>query len=236
MKVIYDGPEAGIVNNNPLTGDLEWDLDTQISTHGPEERSSSSTSTTSRTFTDPEVARGINMFVSQDKATALSASLGECDYIAFLDGAMLTTDEALAEGALQGQSIVRLDGRQRLRLPRGRLERRARGSARRQLAGRRRVHDRGRRHDAARRLERQVQEQRSPGSAAAAASRLGRRLRRGRCRRTPPARPGSSPTRAAAASPTSPRWRTATRRTSSTAGTRPARTDRASAAPASPAR
>ena len=62
------------------------------------------------TFTDPEVARGINMFVSQDKATALSASLGECDYIAFLDGAMLTTDESLAEGALQGQSMFASTG------------------------------------------------------------------------------------------------------------------------------
>jgi pseudomonalisin len=50
------------------------------------------------------------MFVSQDRATALSASLGECDYIAFLDGAMLTTDEALAEGALQGQSAFASTG------------------------------------------------------------------------------------------------------------------------------
>ena len=39
----------------------------------------------------------MNMFVDQDEATALSASLGQCDYIAFLDGAMVTTDEALAE-------------------------------------------------------------------------------------------------------------------------------------------
>jgi pseudomonalisin len=109
VKIVYDGPEGGIVENNPLTGDVEWDLDTQISTMVP---------TTVKelyvydvaTFTDPEVARGINMFVEQDKATALSASLGECDYIAFLDGAMLTTDEALAEGALQGQSMFASTG------------------------------------------------------------------------------------------------------------------------------
>jgi pseudomonalisin len=103
VKVIYDGPQAGIVNNNPLTGNLEWDLDTQISTLVPKAVKQLDIYDVA-TFTDPEVARGINVFVSEDKATALSASLGECDDIAFLDGAMLTTDEALAEGALQGQS------------------------------------------------------------------------------------------------------------------------------------
>jgi pseudomonalisin len=95
VQVIYDGPQAGIVNNNPLTGNLEWDLDTQISTLVPHAVQQLDIYDVA-TFTDPEVARGINMFVSQDQATALSASLGECDYIAFLDGAMLTTDEALA--------------------------------------------------------------------------------------------------------------------------------------------
>ena len=103
VKVVYDGPEAGIVESNPLTGSLEWDLDTQISTMVPKAVKTLYIYDVA-TYTDPEVARGINMFVAQDKATALSASLGECDYIAFLDGAMLTSDEALAEGALQGQS------------------------------------------------------------------------------------------------------------------------------------
>ncbi len=109
VQVIYDGPEAGIVNNNPLTGNLEWDLDTQISTMVPKAVHQLDIYDVA-TFTDPEVARGINMFVEQDKATALSASLGECDYIAFLDGAMLTTDEMLAEGALQGQSMFASTG------------------------------------------------------------------------------------------------------------------------------
>ena len=109
VNVVYDGPQAGIVNNNPLTGNLEWDLDTQISTLVPKAVKQLDIYDVA-TFTDPEVARGINMFVSQDDATALSASLGECDYIAFLDGAMLTTDEALAEGALQGQSMFASTG------------------------------------------------------------------------------------------------------------------------------
>ena len=103
VNVRYDAPAAGIVNNNPLTGNAEWSLDTQIST----EMAHSVKALTIYdvgTFTDPEVARGINLFVSDDRASALSVSLGECDYIAFLDGAMVSTDEALAEGALQGQS------------------------------------------------------------------------------------------------------------------------------------
>jgi pseudomonalisin len=109
VQVIYDGPKAGIVNNNPLTGSAEWDLDTQISTMVAQSVKKLDVYDVG-TFTDPEVARGINMFVSQDQAKALSASLGECDYIAFIDGAMLTTDEALAEGALQGQSMFASTG------------------------------------------------------------------------------------------------------------------------------
>jgi len=109
VSVIYDGPQAGIVNDNPLTGNLEWDLDTQYSTMVPKAVRQLDIYDVA-TFTDPEVARGINLFVEQDKAQALSASLGECDYIAFLDGAMLTTDEELAEGALQGQSMFASTG------------------------------------------------------------------------------------------------------------------------------
>lgn len=109
VQVIYDGPKAGIVNNNPLTGNLEWDLDTQESTMvaGAVKRIYIYDVAT---FTDPEVARGINMFVAQDRARNLSASLGECDYIAWFDGAMVTTDESLAEGALQGQSAFASTG------------------------------------------------------------------------------------------------------------------------------
>jgi pseudomonalisin len=109
VKVIYDGPQEGIVEGNPLTGNLEWDLDTQISTMVPQSVKQLDIYDVA-TFTDPEVARAINMFVEEDKATALSASLGECDYIAFLDGAMLTSDETLAEGALQGQSMFASTG------------------------------------------------------------------------------------------------------------------------------
>jgi subtilase family serine protease len=109
VSIVYTSPEEGIVNENPLTGNLEWDLDTQVSTMVPKAVKQLYVYDVA-TWDDPDVARGINMFVEQDKATALSASLGECDYIAFLDGAMITTDEALEEGALQGQSMFASTG------------------------------------------------------------------------------------------------------------------------------
>jgi pseudomonalisin len=109
VAVRYDGPPNGIINNNPLTGNAEWDLDTQYSTMVAQSVKKLIVYDVA-TFTDPEVARGLNMFVSDDTANALSASLGECDYIAWFDGAMLTTDEILAEGALQGQSTFASTG------------------------------------------------------------------------------------------------------------------------------
>ena len=106
VNVIPDSPYS-TNPSNPLTGNLEWSLDTQYSTMMP----SSSTGTVKAldiydvgTFTDSEVARGISMFVSDDRASALSISLGECDILAFLDGAMITSDEQLAMGSTQGQS------------------------------------------------------------------------------------------------------------------------------------
>jgi len=103
VNVIYDAPPAANTTNNPLTGNLEWDLDTQYSTMVPKAVKALDVYDVG-TFTDSEVARGFNMFVSQDQANLLSASLGECDVLAFLDGAMVTTDEELSLGAVQGQS------------------------------------------------------------------------------------------------------------------------------------
>ena len=106
VNVIPDSPYSD-QSTNPLTGSLEWSLDTQYSTM----MASTAHETVKAldiydigTFTDSEVARGINMFVSDDRASALSISLGECDVLAFLDGAMIASDNELALGALQGQS------------------------------------------------------------------------------------------------------------------------------------
>jgi subtilase family serine protease len=109
VSVVYGGPKYVITHNNPLTGNAEWDLDTQMSTMVPEAVQRLYIYD-EQTFTDEDVAKGINQFVADDKAVSASASLGECDYIAWADGAMLTTDEALEEGALQGQSLFASTG------------------------------------------------------------------------------------------------------------------------------
>jgi pseudomonalisin len=109
VNVAYAGPKSAIIENNPLTGNLEWDLDTQIST-GVAQTVKSLTIFDVATFTDSEVARGINMFAGQDDVQSLSASLGECEFLAFLDGAMITTDESLEEAAAQGQSMFASTG------------------------------------------------------------------------------------------------------------------------------
>src|SRR5579875_1909131 len=103
VSVVYGAPKHAVIDNNPLTGNAEWDLDVQISTMEAQAVQRLYIYDVG-TFTDSEVAHAINMFVAQDRATTLSASLGECDIIAFLDGAMISSDDALAEGALQGQS------------------------------------------------------------------------------------------------------------------------------------
>lgn len=109
VTVRYGGPQDVITQNNPLTGNAEWDLDTQMATM--------EAGTVKRlyiydeqTFTDEDVVRAINSFVADNRAISGSASLGECDYIAWADGAMLMTDESLEEGALQGQSFFASTG------------------------------------------------------------------------------------------------------------------------------
>lgn len=109
VSVVYTTRPSEVVINNPYTGNLEWNLDTQISTMVA--------GSVQRLYIydipyldDADVARGINMFVQQDRAMAGSVSVGECDFQPFLDGAMLTTDEMLAEGAVQGQSFFSSSG------------------------------------------------------------------------------------------------------------------------------
>lgn len=49
-------------------------------------------------------------FVAQDKASAISASLGGCDLFSYLDGSMVSTDQVEQEGAMQGQSVFASSG------------------------------------------------------------------------------------------------------------------------------
>jgi pseudomonalisin len=109
VSVVYTAPKAAVVRGNPFTGNLEWDLDTQMSTQIAGDVRHEYLYDMA-TLDDADVARAVNMFVEQDLAYAGSASLGECDVQPWLDGAMVATDEVLEEGALQGQSFFASSG------------------------------------------------------------------------------------------------------------------------------
>jgi subtilase family serine protease len=109
VSVVYTAPKASIINDNQYTGNLEWDLDTQMST-GISGGVKHEYIYDMPTIDDSDVARGINMWVEQDRAVAGSASLGTCDAQPYLDGTMAATDEVLEEGALQGQAFFASSG------------------------------------------------------------------------------------------------------------------------------
>jgi pseudomonalisin len=109
VSVVYTAPKASVIDDNPNTGNLEWDLDTQMST-GIAADVKHEYLYDMPTLDDADVARAINMFVEQDVATDASASLGECDVQPYLDGTLAATDEVLEEGALQGQALFASSG------------------------------------------------------------------------------------------------------------------------------
>lgn len=101
------------VNVGPQSKDTagldEWDMDTQTST---------AMATNVKhlymynvgALTDNVIVPDFNRFVAQNKARALSASIGGCDLGPFLDGSLVTTDEVEVEGAMQGQTIFASSG------------------------------------------------------------------------------------------------------------------------------
>jgi subtilase family serine protease len=95
---------SGIVS--PQVGDDpdEWDMDTQFST-GMAGGVSKLYIYSSTTLTDSDLALSFNHFASDDLAKAGSASFGECEYQAYLDGAMVAWDQIFAEAAAQGQTV-----------------------------------------------------------------------------------------------------------------------------------
>lgn len=102
-----------VVPTGPATSDTsgidEWDLDTQVST-GMAQSVRHLYIYDASTLTDFDIAHEINMFVAQNVAQIGSASLGEPDAFAYLDGSMLAIDQALEEAAVQGQSFFASTG------------------------------------------------------------------------------------------------------------------------------
>src|SRR3954470_16493669 len=87
----------------------EWDLDTQTST-GMAGNVSRLYLYDTTSLTDIDVGLMFNRFVSQNVARAGSASFGECEYQAYLDGFMLMNDQAMAQAAAQGQTVFASSG------------------------------------------------------------------------------------------------------------------------------
>jgi subtilase family serine protease len=104
MSIIKVGPQS-----TDTAGADEWDLDTQ---------SSSAMATTLKhiylynvgALNDTNIDTAVAAFVSQDKAVAMSASVGGCDIGPYLDGSMISTDNVLTEGAMQGQTFFASSG------------------------------------------------------------------------------------------------------------------------------
>jgi len=99
VTVVQVGPPS-----SDTSGLVEFDMDTQTSTGlaGDVQRLYIYDATS---LVDSDVALELNTFASQDVAKAGSASFGECEYAAYLDGFMVANDETLSEAAAQGQTL-----------------------------------------------------------------------------------------------------------------------------------
>ncbi|HVV74698.1 MAG TPA: S53 family peptidase [Mycobacteriales bacterium] len=98
------GPQS-----NDTSGADEFDMDTQVSTMVPGVVKHLYLYNIG-SLVDTNIIAGINSFVADNSAQAMSASLGGCDIQAFLDGAMVTTDIVLQQAALQGQTFFASSG------------------------------------------------------------------------------------------------------------------------------
>ncbi len=100
---------SGIPGAATKTANIEWELDSQYAT-GMAQDVSHFYYYDATTLADSTLARTFDLFATQDKAKALSASLGECEVEAYLDGSMLVDDEVFAEAAAQGQTVFASSG------------------------------------------------------------------------------------------------------------------------------
>ncbi|HLI61532.1 MAG TPA: S53 family serine peptidase [Solirubrobacteraceae bacterium] len=107
-KVPVTIDHTGIASSDTSGAD-EWDLDTQYST-GMAQTVKDLRIYDATSLTDSDLALSFADFAGQDKAKAGSASFGECEALAFLDGSMVADDESFAEAAVQGQTVFASSG------------------------------------------------------------------------------------------------------------------------------
>ena len=89
----------------------EWDLDSQTST-GIAGNVAHLYFYVTSSLTDSDLALDFNRWASQDVARIGNASLGICEFFAYLDGSMLADDQVFLEAAAQGQTMFAATGDQ----------------------------------------------------------------------------------------------------------------------------
>ncbi len=104
VSLVYAGPQS-----SDTSGADEWDLDTQTST-GVAPKASRLYIYVATSLSDSDLSKAINKWVTQDVARSGSASLGECDVLPYLDGAMKVDDAALKQAVAQGQTFFASTG------------------------------------------------------------------------------------------------------------------------------
>jgi pseudomonalisin len=90
-------------------GVAEWDLDTQSST-GMAGNVQSLTIYATTSMTDSDIANAYSHWVGDDSARLGNSSFGECEFWAWLDGAMKVDDHLFMQAAAQGQTMFASTG------------------------------------------------------------------------------------------------------------------------------
>lgn len=104
VTVVPTGPAS-----SDTSGADEWDLDTQYST-GMAQTVKQLYVYDATSLSDADITKEFANFASNPVAKAGSASFGECEFAAYLDGSMLADDEAFAQAAVQGQTVFASSG------------------------------------------------------------------------------------------------------------------------------
>jgi pseudomonalisin len=106
VSVVPVGPAS-----SDTSGEVEWEIDSQNST-GMADGVKRLYIYDATDLTDASTTQEFTDFAHQDVAKAGSASFGECEYQAYLDGSMLATDDAALQAAAQGQTLFASSGDQ----------------------------------------------------------------------------------------------------------------------------
>ncbi|HEY0380810.1 MAG TPA: S53 family peptidase [Candidatus Elarobacter sp.] len=95
--------------SSDTSGAAEWDLDSQSST-GMAQNVQALYFYATTSLSDSDIANAYSKWVTQDVARLGNSSFGECEYSAWLDGAMKVDDNLFMQAAAQGQTMFASSG------------------------------------------------------------------------------------------------------------------------------